>query len=180
MKYSWYEMLGGSLLLTAWVLYGANWIGNALTRVEPAPVAEVSEMAAPAAVAETAAPAPTMAEAADLPTLLASADAAAGKKVFGKCKSCHDASSGGKNKVGPNLWGIVGAGKAAAAGFKYSGALAGLGGTWTFADLDGFLASPKTFAPGTRMSFRGVSKPADRAALIAYLNAQSASPVPLP
>ncbi len=111
--------------------------------------------------------------------MLASADAGAGAKVFKKCKACHTADKGGKNKVGPNLWDIVGKAKAAA-GFKFSGALKGLGGTWTYKDLDGFLADPKGFAKGTKMGFAGVKKPKARAHLIAYLRSLSDQPKPLP
>ncbi len=112
--------------------------------------------------------------------LLASADAGDGKKVFRKCKACHTADKGGRHRVGPNLWDVVGRAKAGAGGYRFSGALAGLGGTWTFEDLDAFLARPKAFAPGTKMTFRGVKKAADRAALIAYLRSLSDSPKPLP
>ena len=112
--------------------------------------------------------------------LLASADAGDGKKIFKKCKACHTADKGGAHKVGPNLWNVVGRAKAGAAGYKFSGVLAGLGGAWTFADLDAFLAKPKAFAPGTKMTFNGVKKAADRAAVIAYLRSLSDSPKPLP
>ncbi len=112
--------------------------------------------------------------------LLASADAGDGKKVFRKCKACHTADKGGAHKVGPNLWDVVGRAKAGAAGYRFSGVLSGLGGAWTFADLDAFLAKPKAFAPGTKMTFNGVKKATDRAAVIAYLRSLSDSPEPLP
>ncbi len=115
-----------------------------------------------------------------VPALLASADAGDGKKVFKKCKACHTADKGGRHKVGPNLWDVVGRAKAGAGGYMFSVALAGLGGTWTFEDLVPFRAKPKAFAPGTKMTFRGVGKAADRAAVIAYLRSLSDSPKPLP
>lgn len=100
-------------------------------------------------------------------------DAAAGKKVFNKCKACHNAEAGAKNKVGPNLWGIIGKEKGTTEGFKYSEAITGLGGTWTAEDLDAFLTNPKDFAPGTKMAFGGLKNGADRANLIAWLTQQS-------
>ena len=71
-------------------------------------------------------------------------------------------------------------GKASAAGFGFSNALKGLGGEWSFADLDAFLASPKKFAKGTKMTFAGLKKPGDRAALLAYLRMQHDSPPEFP
>ncbi|MGB0922448.1 MAG: c-type cytochrome [Alphaproteobacteria bacterium] len=112
--------------------------------------------------------------------LLAAADSAKGAKVFKKCAACHNVEPGGANGTGPALYGIVGQAKASAAGFAYSDALTGLGGTWDFAALDGFLANPKKYAKGTKMSFAGLKKPGDRAAVLAYLNENGASPLPLP
>lgn len=112
--------------------------------------------------------------------MLASADAAKGEAVFKKCKACHTTENGGANKVGPNLWNIVGQPKAGSDGYKYSGALKDLGGNWSFADLNHFLYKPKDFAKGTKMTFAGLKKPADRANVIRYLHSLSDSPVPLP
>jgi cytochrome c len=115
-----------------------------------------------------------------LNTLLASADVAAGEKVFAKCVACHTINQGGANGIGPNLYGTVGEAVAQGkAGFAFSDALKSKGGTWTFEALDHWLASPREFAPGTKMSFAGLSKPEDRANIIAYLNAQGSN-VPLP
>jgi cytochrome c len=111
---------------------------------------------------------------------MASADAAAGKKVFSKCSSCHTPEKGAGAKVGPNLWGVVGGPKAHMEGFKYSGALADRGKAgekWSLDDLDKFLANPKGFVNGTAMGFAGLSDPGDRAAVIAYLNSMSDAPV---
>lgn len=111
---------------------------------------------------------------------LGHADAGAGKKVFSKCTSCHTVEKGGTAKVGPNLWGVVGGPKAHMDGFKYSGGMADrgkAGETWSFADLDAFLANPKGFVNGTAMGFAGLPDPADRAAVIAYLNSMSDAPL---
>ena len=112
--------------------------------------------------------------------LLASADPAAGQKASKRCASCHTFNDGGANRVGPNLWGIVGRDKGSVDGFKYSDALRDKGGAWSYDDLNAFLANPKDFIKGTRMSFAGVKKVQDRAAIIAYMRQQSASPLPLP
>lgn len=112
--------------------------------------------------------------------LIAAADPEQGKKNSRKCTACHSFDKGGKNKIGPNLWDIVGQPIAAREGFKYSGALKGLGGDWTYESLDAFLAAPKTFARGTKMTFRGVKDETDRANLIAWMRSRSDNPAPLP
>ena len=115
-----------------------------------------------------------------LAALLARADPAAGESVSRKCASCHTFEKDGADRVGPNLWGVVGAQKAHSPDFAYSDAITGLEGAWTFEDLDAYLASPRAFAPGTKMTFAGLNKPEDRANLLAWLNEQSDSPLPLP
>jgi cytochrome c len=112
-------------------------------------------------------------------TLLPTADAAKGAEVFKKCASCHMVTQGGAAGVGPNLYGIVGKKHGYQAGFAYSDALLGKAGPWTFEALNEWLTSPKAYAPGTKMSFAGLSKPEDRANLLVYLNAQGSN-LPLP
>lgn len=96
-------------------------------------------------------------------------DVAAGKKASRKCASCHSFDDGGPNKVGPNLFGLATRERGTAEGYKYSAALKSAGESWSDADLDAFLADPKGFAAGTKMSLK-VRKEADRANLIAFLN----------
>ena len=112
---------------------------------------------------------------------LASSDPAKGEQVFKKCAACHNADKGGANALGPNLWAVLGepVGKGAN-GFAFSEALAGKGGTWDWESLSTWLSNPKKFAPGTKMTFAGLSNPEDRANIIAFLNAHSDSPLPLP
>lgn len=113
-------------------------------------------------------------------TLLASADLAKGEATFAKCASCHTINSGGANGIGPNLFGVVGKPVGShVAGFAYSDALKGKGGDWSFDNLNEWLKSPKAFAPGTKMTFAGLSKPEDRANLIAWMNTQGSN-LPLP
>ena len=111
--------------------------------------------------------------------LLAIASIEDGKKVSSKCTACHGFNSGGGNRIGPNLWGILGKAKAEAGGFKYSDSLMGLGGIWSIEDMNLWLKSPKKYAPGNSMAFVGLRKDKDRANLIAYLNSMSESPVSL-
>ena len=113
--------------------------------------------------------------------MLAAATPAEGEKVFNKCKACHSVEQGGPNQVGPNLWIVVGGPIAQHEGFSYSQALSShTGGTWTYDELSSYLASPKAWAPGTKMTFAGLSKPEERANVIAYLRSKSDSPPPLP
>ena len=113
-------------------------------------------------------------------TRLASADVAKGEQGFKKCASCHTIAQGGANGIGPNLYATmgepIGQGKA---GFAFSDALKAVGGAWDFQKMDAWLTSPKKFAPGTKMTFAGLSKPEDRANLAVYLNAQGSN-LPLP
>lgn len=104
----------------------------------------------------------------DFAEVYASADAAKGERVFSKCKACHKLEDGA-NGTGPYLFNVVNRDIAAVDGFGYSDALASLDGAWTPEHLDGFLASPKSYAPGTKMTFSGLPKVEDRADLIAYL-----------
>jgi len=97
----------------------------------------------------------------------AEADAAKGEKVFNKCKACHEVD--GNNGTGPYLNGVVGRAVGTADGFGYSGALNAAADTWMPELMDGFLKNPKSFAPGTSMTFGGLGKDADRVNVIAYL-----------
>jgi cytochrome c len=113
--------------------------------------------------------------------LLASANVANGEKIAGQCKSCHTFEKGGPNRVGPNLWGVVGNHHAHAEGFAYSAAMSGLKDkTWDFAALNEFIYKPAAAVPGTKMGFAGLKKTQDRADLLAWLDAQSDKPLPLP
>lgn len=119
----------------------------------------------------------------DLGAALVAADLAKGERIFnGQCKTCHTIDSGGANGTGPNLHGVVGAVKAKHAGFKYSAALSGLGTAWTYENLNEWIKNPGAYVKGTSMSFAGIRKDPDRAAVIAYLasNTTGAPPFPAP
>jgi cytochrome c len=117
----------------------------------------------------------------DIPALMKLASAEAGEAVFKKCSACHTTDKGGINKIGPNLWNIVGRVKASEAGYSYSGAITSKGGEWDYESLFHFLHKPKEFIPGTKMSFVGLNKPEDIANVIAYLREKASdNPKPLP
>lgn len=111
---------------------------------------------------------------------LASADAAKGADVFKKCQACHTVDQGGANGLGPNLWATMGKPHGHVPGFAYSDALKGVPGTWDWKAMSDWLANPKKYAPGTKMTFAGLSNPQDRANVIAFLNSKSPAPLPLP
>ena len=111
---------------------------------------------------------------------LASADAAKGADVFKKCAACHNADKGGANAVGPNLWGVLGDAIGKGRGYSFSETLSGKGGNWDWTTMGAWLHSPKAFAPGTKMTFAGLSDPQRRADVIAFLNSKSDAPKPMP
>ena len=111
---------------------------------------------------------------------LASADAAKGADVFKKCQACHTVDQGAANGLGPNLYATMGKPHGHVPGFAYSPALKGVPGSWDWDSMSEWLANPKKYAPGTKMTFAGLSNPQDRANVIAFLNSKSPAPLPLP
>jgi cytochrome c len=112
--------------------------------------------------------------------LLANADMKRGENSAKKCQACHTFNKGGRNLVGPNLWGIVGRPRASEPGFNYSSAMKAKGGNWTIDDINQFITNPRGFVPGTNMTFAGIPRGSERADVIAYLNSLSDNPAPLP
>lgn len=146
-------------------------VGYALPLPQAAAPSDVPPGGAGAVPAPVDLPAiPPKFDAAAVAEAAAGANAEAGATAFKKCTACHSIDQGGPNKVGPNLWGVVGRAKASHEGFNYSDAMKAKGGDWTLPDLAGFIHNPKEFLPGTKMIFPGVSDPTDLADLLAYLN----------
>jgi cytochrome c len=178
---SWeWNKIAGAVLGTLIFVMVVKIVGEAIYDVEPPAkpgyvVEGVEETpAAGPAAAPVEEPVP------DWGTVLASADVAKGAEVHKRCEQCHDISKGGPNKIGPELWGVVGRPRASHPGFSYSSAMKAKGGNWTFDELFRFLKSPGSYIPGTKMSFAGLRSSQDRIDLIAYLRTQSDSPVPIP
>jgi cytochrome c len=157
----------------------AGLIGEALVSPKPLKQSAIKIEGAEAPAATAAAPAE-----APLPPigpLLASADPAAGEALTKKlCVACHTFNEGGKAGVGPNLYGVVGGPHAHMEGFSYSAVLKSKQGPWTFDELNQWLHKPSSYAPGTKMSFAGITNDKQRADVIDYLRTLSKSPEPLP
>jgi len=178
-SFEWNKIAGavlGTLIFVLVVSFATEAIYEPAKPVKPGYVVEgVQEEASAttsAAPAEEALP--------DFGTVLPTADAAAGQKISSRCEQCHDLSKGGPNKIGPNLWGVVGRARATLEGFSYSGAMSADHAPWTLDKLFKFLKSPAADVPGTKMSFAGLRSPQDRINLLAWLRTQSDSPVPIP
>lgn len=172
-------MYAGAFLATAVMVMTLSILSDALFHHDT-PETFGYEIAA----ADGSAPAAPEAEEeiADITPLLASADVAAGETVFKKCASCHNVVAGGDNKIGPNLWNVIGAAPGTHEGFKYSSAMVTYGEAgepWSFESINKFLLKPKDYIKGTSMGFAGLKKETDRANLIAYLNQQNDSPAPI-
>jgi cytochrome c len=116
----------------------------------------------------------------DFGTVLAAASVSSGQQISQRCEQCHDLSKGGPNKIGPDLWGLVGRARATHAGFDYSSAMMTSHAAWTYEALYRYLKSPQAVVPGTKMSFAGLRSSQDRIDLIAYLRTLSDSPEPIP
>lgn len=160
---------GGALTGTLLVFLLGKWAAETLYSTSPA--AHAGEEVAQAYVIDTGASegggAAAAAQGPDFATAFASADPAAGEKIFNKCKACHKVD--GTNGTGPHLDGVVNRAIGSVAGFGYSDAMAGHGGTWDPETLSQFLENPKGYVPGTKMSFAGLKSVEDRANVIAYL-----------
>ena len=189
-----FSKIVSAIVSTALCIVAIDTIGDALVdpggHVTPAAVDVIAEGPAPKVATEAAVavaaekPAPkittVVADTESLAVLLASADIAKGTKLFKKCAVCHTTDSGGKNKIGPNLWNIVNAERGKKAGFSYSKPLSAMAGNWSYGSLDAFLTKPRSLIRGTKMRFSGIKKATDRAAVIAFLRGLSDTPAPLP
>ena len=116
----------------------------------------------------------------DISQLLALGNLAHGEKVFKKCSACHMIASGGKNMIGPNLWGVIGRTAGSMSDYKYSKAMVAFAKQWSFEEMNGYLIKPQAYIKGTKMAFAGLRKEKDRASVILYLNSKSDSPKTLP
>jgi cytochrome c len=169
-----FNTIAGWVLFAGIVALGSSIVGGELFHSERPktmgyPIAGVAQEGESGAAAEQ-----------PIEVYLAKADPAKGAQTFNKCMACHNADKGGANQMGPNLWNVLGEPIGQGKGFAFSDALSKKGGTWNWDNLSQWLTSPRAFAPGTKMTFAGLSDPQDRANVIAFLNQHSDAPKPIP
>jgi cytochrome c len=150
----------------------AKLLGYMRNMLRVIPAGPSPEGGGPSPVAEEVVP--------DFAAAIPAADPAAGELVAKRCMQCHDWAKGGPNKIGPNLFGLIGRPRAAHEGFSYSSAMQSKGGTWTYDELFRYLRSPARYIPGNKMAFAGVSHAQDRVNLIAFMRSWADAPPPLP
>ncbi|MEM6681405.1 MAG: cytochrome c family protein [Pseudomonadota bacterium] len=176
-SYEWNKIFMGALSSALLVML-INWGTEVLFHVEELEAAVGYPIKVPdGPVARSDEP---VDEGPSLAELLANATVEGGKKVFKKCSQCHSVEQGGSNGTGPNLWNTVHQDVADNAAFAYSGVMGGLEGNWTPEQLNLFLTAPTKWLRGTKMSFAGLKKPKDRAAIIKYLWSQGDQSQALP
>jgi cytochrome c len=168
----------GAVLGTCLILLVTSFTASALftPQMPEKPGFAIAAKEAEGGGKEAAAPAPSE----PIEKLLQTASVEKGQAAAKVCQTCHTFEKNGPNRVGPNLWGIVGDHKGEGRGFNFSAAMKAKGGTWTDDDLNQFLANPKGFVPGTAMGFAGIQKDSQRADVIDYLHTLADTPVPLP
>ena len=170
-----------AVLMTALIVIGINKFADTVFKVEKpkqsAYKVEGVELASSAGIANEVKKEVVQL---NIKEILALGDVTHGEKVFKKCSACHIVAKGGKNLIGPALYGVVGRPTASVSGYSYSKALKAHGKNWSFEELNAFLLKPKSYIKGTKMAYAGLRKDKDRASVILYLNNQSDSPLPRP
>ena len=174
-----WNKIAGAVLGTCLLVFGLKLAGGGLFSAEvpakPGYAIAVADTSAGAKPAADAGPAVL------LGTLLAKADKASGEVDTKACQACHDFTKGGPNKIGPNLYGVVGRPIGTAPGFSYSDGFKTMAGkNWDYASLNNWIKNPKEMVPGTKMAFGGIPSDKTRADVLAYLGSLSDSPVPFP
>ncbi len=166
-----------SIVFAVILILGINKIADVMYYIEK-PEKSAYQVASVTTVASTAS-AETSSEAGNIMAIFASTSAAEGAIVFKKCAACHSITEGGKNKIGPALWGVLGRQAGSLSDYKYSKAMAAHGKKWSFEEMNGFLIKPKDWIKGTKMSYAGLKSEKERAAVILYMNENTNNPLPL-
>ena len=168
-----------AILMVALLIIGLGKLSNIVFYVEkpktPGYAVEVEQ-----AVSSSASISEVVEKKVNIVALMTMGDVATGEKIFKKCAACHSINKGGKNKIGPALYNVVGRQVGAVNDYKYSKALSGYEKNWTFEELNGYLIKPAKWIKGTKMAFAGLRKEKDRASVIKYLNQNSDNPLSLP
>lgn len=175
------QLLGivSTLLFALTGIVAAMWVGVVLISWFGSDPESVSNTGGPAQAAALSEDPPAAAPSTPPATapVVATASLEQGEKVFKKCKACHSVDEGGAHKTGPNLWSVVGRSIGSADGFEFSDAMvARTADTWTVDNLMAYLADPKAFIPGNKMSFGGLRKEGDLQSVILFLSQNSATP----
>ena len=169
-----------SILLALILILGINKIADTIYYVNKPEKSAYQVASITTAASNTNSEASSQGESTqDIMALFASTSSTDGKKIFKKCAACHSISEGGKNKIGPALWGVLGRPAGSVTDYKYSKAMAAYGKNWSFEEMNGFLTKPKDWIKGTKMSFAGLKSAKERAAIILYMNKNTNSPLPL-
>ena len=170
----------GAVLMTALIVIGINKLSDAIFHVEKPEKSAYKVEGVELALSSDVTTEVKEVVQLDIKEILAMGNLAHGEKVFKKCSACHLVAKGGKNKIGPALYGIVGKDSAVSEGYSYSKAMKAHGKSWGFEELNAYLLKPQSYIKGTKMAFAGLRKDKDRASVILYLNSQSDSPLPKP
>ena len=170
-----------AILLTALIVIGIGKFTDILFHIEKPKESAYKIEGLETAVVSTSSNSETkVVEKVDIAQLLSLGDLAHGEKVFKKCSACHMIASGGKNMIGPNLWGVIGRTAGSISDYKYSKAMVAYGKQWSFEEMNSYLIKPQAYVKGTKMAFAGLRKEKDRASVILFMNSKSSSPKPLP
>lgn len=173
--------IAAAVLLAGIIAMVTGFLSDELVKSKPLKESVYKVQGLETAAPADAAPAGEPEKIEPIAPLLAAAKVADGEAAAKKCAACHSFNKGGANKVGPNLWDIVGANHAHIDGYAYSAAIVAMKSKpWNYEELNAFLLNPRAYAPGTKMAFAGIKKAEERAALIAYLRTLSDAPKPLP
>ena len=169
-----------AVLLVALLIIGIGKLSNVIFHVEKPKTPGYSVEVDQATVVSSQTNSQPTEDKVDIAALIAMGDIATGEKVFKKCAACHSIAKGGKNKIGPVLYGVLGRKSGAISDYKYSKALIAHGKVWSYEEMNGYLLKPTAHIKGTKMAFAGLKKEKDRASVILYMNSLSDNPLPKP